>query len=127
MSKLIRAALAAVAALAAAGVIASTAAVGVASAADTASTGSPETRDPRLPVLDGRTIAEVKATGTKGPAGDSLNTKASCEKDAAFINETIASGMKDLYADKMAGAAAKFGEAVRLLEQSEREGVCIIE
>lgn len=122
MTKVIRAALAV-------GVIASVAIFGVASAAaaSVASTRSPESRGPRLPIVNGRTITQVKATGTKGPAGNSINTKASCVEDADFINATITAGLEALYAGNMTTAAKKFGEAGRLLEQSEREGICTIE
>jgi hypothetical protein len=113
MSKLIRTALAAV------GVIASIAVLGVASAAaaDTVSTRSPETR---LPVVDGRTIAQVEYTGgsTWAPTEHDLM----CEDVANDANQQIAVGFNQLYDGKMADAAAWFGAAVETIRDGESKG-----
>ena len=125
MSRLTRTALAA---FAAAGVIAATGVVGVvsAAAADTVQTRSPETHDPRLPVVNGSTLTYVKAGETRGPAGGFLTTKAACENYATNINESIESGLKDLYGGKMADASTKFGEAVRIMNEGEAVGCTFV-
>src|ERR1700742_1306894 len=117
MSKLTRTALAAIAVV---GVIAAT---GVSTAAaDTVQTRSREALDPRLPVVDGPTVAGVKVTGTRGPAGGSINTWSACENYATVANESIASGLSDLYAGNSAAATEKFGEAVKTLDEGAEVG-----
>jgi hypothetical protein len=76
----------------------------------------------RLPVVEGPTIAEVKVTGTHGPAGDSLDTKAACQAQANYINGLIEEGFKELHGGNMAGAADKFGQAVKGLRDGEDVG-----
>ena len=119
MSKLIRTALGA---LAVASMIA-VAGAGSAAAADTARTPGQE---PRLPVVDGRTVTHVEASGTHGPAEGSINTKSACEGYATAINERIESGLKDLHGGNMSGAGEKFGEAVKLLNEGQEVGCTFV-
>jgi hypothetical protein len=124
MSKPTRSALAA---LAATGVIAATGVVGVASAAAAASTRSPERNDPRLPVVDGRTVSHVEAVNpTHGPGSGLFYHNVFCNNAADRINEQIESGLKDLYAGNMEGAETKFGEAVETLRDAESDGCTFV-
>jgi hypothetical protein len=71
---------------------------------------------PRLPLVPGATIADVKVAGTS--MGGPLHGKF-CQNVADQINEKIGEGYKELFGGNMAGARDNFAAAVRMIEEHE--------